>query len=167
LKRRRLIKWLDEIFFALPSEDRAHALIFAFERIGHDNLFWIALAKWWSGFDAIDHETLNDLMRRRAPAWTPDCMTKKNLHKYRALPDRLTIYRGQDMAGEIKFSWTLDARVAEGFARGHRGAKHPNPIIYVATTDKDNVALYQSERKEAEVVLFQRPKIDVAATRLR
>jgi len=31
---------------------------------------------------------------------------------------------------------------------------------------KRNVAFYQSERKEAEVVLFQKPDIDVTATRL-
>ena len=67
---RPTIKLLDEIFFALPSEDRAHALIFAFERIESDDLFWIALAKWWSSFDAIDHVAMNELMRRRSAAWT-------------------------------------------------------------------------------------------------
>ena len=105
-------------------------------------------------------------MRDRVAGWAPDCMTRKDLRKYHALPDRLTVWRGQDLAGEIKFSWTLDVKVAERFAKGHRGINHPNPIILAARTLKRNVAFYQSERKEAEVVLFQKPDIDVTATRL-
>jgi hypothetical protein len=157
---------LDDILLMLPSEDRAYAFVFAFVRIHDDALFWNGLAKWWSSFDAIDQAALQVEMLRRRAAWSSNCMLKKDLWKYGALPDRFTVYRGQDMVGEVKILWTLDPTVAESFARGHRGVRHPDPIILMATTEKENVAFYQSTRKEAEVVLFQLPKLDVTATRV-
>jgi hypothetical protein len=156
---------LDEILLALNSEERSDAFISLFENVEQDNLFWSGLAEWWNTFDAIDHVALGKLMRRRASTWTPECMSEENRCKYDALPDRFTVYRGQDL-GRHGYSWTLDVKVAEGFARGHRGIKNPHPVSVTAKTKKSNVAFYQGDRQESEIVPLRRPTINVEVSRL-
>jgi hypothetical protein len=103
-------------------------------------------------------------MYRRRKAWTPDCLLPGDRADYDALPERFTVYRGGDARFAVKNAWTLDLEVAEGFATGFR---FPNkePEVLTATTTKRNVALYHGDRKESEIVVFRRPRIDWKATR--
>ena len=64
-----------------------------------------------------------------------------------ALPEQFTVYRGQDVDSQIKYSWTFDIGVAEGFARGHRGIKHLHPVILAGKTKKSDVAFYEGDRQ--------------------
>ena len=78
----------------------------------------------------------------------------------KGLPATMTVYRGQSADASPGLSWTLDRKVAERFARGHRGMKLPNPVVLEITVSRDDVALFITDRDEAEVVLFEAPGIE-------
>ncbi len=113
-------------------------------------LFWSALAECWSGFDAIDHVRYLDLMSLFTDGW-------RMSPEIAALPNPVTVFRGQLDDYEPGLSWTLDRSVAVKFARGHRGVKAPNPVVLCATVRREDIALYLTDRSEAEVVLFAPP----------
>jgi hypothetical protein len=108
--------------------------------------FWGNLIDHWSSFDLIPHEEFSILFcrfRRYSP--------KANL------PDRVTIYRGQDDGKSLGLSWTTDWEVAKGFAEGHRGKNHPNPRILSLEVTRDKIAFLCNDREESEIVLFEIP----------
>jgi hypothetical protein len=138
-----------------PSEQRGDATLLIFKHVADDKLFWTIVAKHWSGFDAIDHEQFSAEFLKREAAWKIAYMSAKDRTRYRALPESFTIYRGQNRGDPVKNSWTFDRKVAEGFARGHRGMFNPSPVVLTANTTKPNIALLEHNREESEVVLFR------------
>jgi hypothetical protein len=152
------LKAIDVVLTLYGSAVRPHVAAFIFDHICPDELFWPTLANQWNGFDAVPYEFVR-LIRRRKAAWTPDCMSPEDRAGYDALPERFVLYRGQDRDQPIKSAWTLDADVAKRFSLGHRGIDNPDPTVFSATTTKANVALYQGQREEREIVVFRRPRI--------
>jgi hypothetical protein len=74
---------------------------------------------------------------------------------WRDVPEQLTVYRGAARSRiEGAISWTTDKRVAENFARGHRGIPVHDPVIATATIDKADIAT--NERNESEVLCLPR-----------
>lgn len=75
--------------------------------------------------------------------------------RFKALPNKLKIYRG--ISGFIRrrtgYSWTLDKKIAEWFARRYEGGK-----LYEAVVYKDNIAWVDTSREENEVVV-RNPKL--------
>jgi hypothetical protein len=146
---------------------RGDAVLAIFAVLPRDDLFWPVVAAAWSGFDNIDHKVFGREFRDRRGAWSPNCMSETDRATYAELPARFTIYRGQDANGPVKNAWTFSRDVAGGFAEGYR-VSNRNPIVLTAETTKANVALVQTERSEAEVVVFKRPsRIQAAVWRAR
>lgn len=141
------------------SVQRPQALIRWVLRHGYDRdddlapLFWKLVEQEWSGFDIIDHEAYCMLFARFRPWWRPPQAVS-----YRSLPEQFVVWRGVWRSGrEWGLSWTLDRAVAEGFARGHRWMRNPNPIVVKAVINHDQVALALDDRRESELVLFAPP----------
>ena len=117
--------------------------------------FWQALYENWSSFDLIPYFYFELLFDKHSGCWSPGFMNKDDRIVYDALPERVTIYRGQAAAARVGQSWTLDRSVAEGFARGHRGIRNAAPTVIKATVRKKNVAAVISHRRKSEIVLFR------------
>lgn len=109
--------------------------------------FWAVILREWTGFDRIPHPEFAAKFARFADHAPPK--TK--------LPDRMTVYRGQSASAPKGLSWTLDRKVAEGFARGHRNIRVPDPVVLEMEVTPDLVAFYTNARKEREVVLLAIP----------
>jgi hypothetical protein len=69
------------------------------------------------------------------------------------LPDQVQVFRGCSHDRVRGVSWTTSRKVAEGFARGHRSIKVPDPVVVTATINKNAVFLVNWERSEDEVIL--------------
>ena len=120
--------------------------------------FWLLIAQEWSGFDAIPHCRYQRAFLRWRSWWSVKHLPSEDRAMYIALPDtQITAYRGQSADCRVGLSWTLDLATASAFARGHRSPNR-NPTVYRAHIDKKDIALVFTDRKEAEIVLFQPPK---------
>jgi hypothetical protein len=121
-------------------------------------VFWPVVHEEWSGFDAIPHEKFNRMFRRHRWFWSRDFWSGEEREIFDLLPDPLTAYWGGDASRKPTFSWTTDVSVAESFAHGHRWLKHPNPTVHVASVPKSAVCMFIADRREGEIVLFEKPK---------
>lgn len=74
----------------------------------------------------------------------------------RDLPNPLTVYRGCHSTRVRGLSWTTDCKVAEGFARGHRGIRVPDAVVASAQIPKEAIFMVCLGRQESEVVLDPR-----------
>ena len=73
---------------------------------------------------------------------------------YDGLPDPVELWRGCARDYAHGFSWTVDRSIAEGFARGHRMIKVPDPVIArIAAAPKESIWAVFTERNEGEVLL--------------
>lgn len=114
-----------------------------------DNLTaWNALRDAWPSFDKIDHQDFEENFFGRFLIQPAEFVAN--------IADETTIYRGQD-ADNIGLSWTTDEDVAEGFAIGHRGAKHRSPMVLSMEVSRHHVAFTCDDRNECEVVLMNIP----------
>ena len=120
--------------------------------------FWPYVAQEWSSFDRIPHRDYARCFRAFWLGWSADCMEPEARRFYDSLPPMVTLYRGADRQSGKGLSWTLDMETAEGFARGHRGLRYPNPTIFSARVRKSSVAFVCVDRGESECVLFRPPR---------
>jgi hypothetical protein len=108
-----------------------------------------------AAFDAIPHMIYGFSFARWKSEWAADCTANDDRATFDALPlVGIHVYRGQDQSASVGLSWTSDRKVAEGFARGHRGMYNPKPVILERVIGKKDIAFTQTDREEAEVVLF-------------
>ncbi len=90
---------------------------------------------------------------------------------YKSLPDRVTIYRGTNIAEataakrDMNFSWTLDRVVAEFFAFRF-GSVLPPRVVIETEISKDEIKAIFNDRKEKEVICIC-PKQDIKITTRR
>jgi hypothetical protein len=112
---------------------------------------WADLVREWSGFDLIDHAAFERLLKRIKSRRPPAIEAE--------LPSGpVEVYRGQSALSPVGLSWTLDRSVAEGFARGHRGLRVPEPVVLTRVVTRDEMAFYTNDREESEVVTFRPPE---------
>jgi hypothetical protein len=151
-----LCRWFDSA--QRPVEFlNMHRRVFARRRWrGAGPAFWRWLAGEWSGFDAIPHDAYIEQFMRWYPDWTPDIMDAANRSVYDALPDEISVYRGQDSSHEVGYSWTTDRDVAEKFAHGTRW-RNGSPVVISGRIRKDAVLFAVNDREEAELVLLFLP----------
>jgi len=123
--------------------------------------FWSAVIEWWSGFDLIPHDyyELEFQYQQSKHPGHPCKAGSECVAWFDALPDVITIYRGQSSASAPGLSWTTSREAAQQFSRGHRGYKISSPIIYEETVSKSEVAIATNDRSEFEIVLFEIPEI--------
>src|SRR6266446_1434849 len=91
---------------------------------------------------------------RKAHAF--DLMQAGDLAWYRSLPPIVPAYWGGRTSTKPRLSWTTCREVAEGFARGHRGFRAPDPEVIEVGIPKTRIAFVCNDRNEAELVLFRR-----------
>lgn len=130
------------------SDARPHLVLEWVERhLGDDDgpLFWEVVTKSWSSFDLIPHEDFEGLFARFVDS-APKCE-----------PTRMTVFRGQNAGAPLGLSWTLDRKVAEEFARGHRGIRNRHPVVLERVVTRDQVAFVCDDREEKEIVLLAVP----------
>jgi hypothetical protein len=129
---------------------------------GFGPAFWRLVADEWSGFDAIPHDDFAEMFSALCHAHSWELMPEADREFFNALPEAVTVYRGgnADTVAE-GLSWTLDEKVAAGFARGHRGMLNKCPVILRGIVRKVDVALAVTDRSESEIVVFSPEDVEV------
>ena len=141
----------------INSQDTADVLHFFVEE-GYD--FITLMRANWTSLDAFSHLTF-EFSEEFKLAYDPEMGRYKSADEiildedrewWDALPDQLKIYRGCDKFRTDGLSWTVDRKVAEGFADGHRGVQATDPVIASAKIQKSDVWFATNERQEQEIV---------------
>lgn len=127
-------------------------------------LFWAMFYEVWNACDATwqyRHEVLGLLREHRdychefgdffgiVDHWDNPNEVAFN----ESLPDRIRVYRGCSREQVRSLAWTTDYDVAWRFARGHRGAKTPDPVIAECVVPLHIVLATFAGREESEVIL--------------
>jgi len=118
-------------------------------------------AEYWEVLGNLytDSETIHCNLRFLRPALTSTRPCRErimNPQERRFLAkqgERLTIYRGCRSGRKIGWSWTLDRRKAEWFARRFEEYVEGSPIVLIGEVDKNDVIAYFADRKEKEIVV--------------
>lgn len=77
-----------------------------------------------------------------------------DLADFDALPDMLTVYRGQAPDAVLGISWSLSTGTAKMFARtGGQRATIKNGVVLTAQVPKGSILAYLTKRQEQEVIL--------------
>lgn len=111
------------------------------------DVFWEAVQQVWSGFDRIPRQEFArhfKFFKIYAPR--------------EGIPPKAIIYRGQSKRAPLGLAWTTCRDVAASFAKGHRGIKNPEPVIYSMEVTAKQIAFTTNDRKESEIVLFSIPR---------
>jgi len=112
----------------------------------HADVFWQVVTQEWNSFDRIRHDEFQYLFQKFVDG-APPC----------DVPERMTVYRGQDKSAPKGLAWTLDRDVADGFAHGHRNINNPNPVVLEMEVTRDQVVFTCDDRNESEIVLWKIP----------
>ena len=113
------------------------------------------------GFSNLSAETFEKIVSSKT-----DAQKSETSSALKALPDVITIYRGQTVKGtpiENAYSWTLDKNVANFFAtrRGKEAAE-----LITATVRKEDVVEYITDRHEEEIIVRYKDVTIVDSTTL-
>lgn len=88
-------------------------------------------------------------VHRRQPAY--QFLSKENRRAFDALPDRIEVYRGQEVDAPVGFSWTTNREIGEWFA--HRWVMlRKRPALLSGTVRKRSVWAIELGRDEDEVL---------------
>lgn len=148
----------------------SHERLCAFEQVSgdmDDAQFWANLRDVWSGaeFMAPDLDRWERLLFSSRPcAGAAAMMDAEERARLAKLPDRLTIYRGQQRETDrLGFSWTLNRERAAWFAstRGHdrlihlsRGTWRPGPgVVLCGSVRRASLLCFLADRGEDEVLV--------------
>jgi hypothetical protein len=149
------------------SEDRADEML-DLSTIVESEVFWKVFHHCWSTCD--DTWDLNDQLvellsfhHAHDHAWLH--MEPQQRAFYDALPKVVTVFRGCSEERIQGVSWTTDAAVARGFARGHRGISPPKPVVARARIPKSGIFTVLVDREEAEIVLNPSELIKIKRSR--
>ena len=72
------------------------------------------------------------------------------------LPPLVQVFRGCSAPRVRGIAWSTERSVAEGFARGHRFIRVPEPVVASAVIPKEHIFFVTDERNEKEIVLDPR-----------
>ena len=117
-----------------------------------DAEYWELLSHIWR-----DSENIHQNKKLWRMFWNSDrpmkhhAMDEEERAVLNGLPDRLTIYRGQDRSRLSGMSWTLDRDRAIWFAKRRINRDGTNYLL-TATVKKGNVHAYLNDRNEKEIV---------------
>jgi len=124
--------------------------------------FWRSMAIGWASCDDISHqqqELILALLKEKHFQF-PEHSFREQLdpsdldwwmQQKSDLP--LTIYRGCSSERVSAMSWSLNRKIAESFANGHRGFEVPNPVIATADVNWDSVLFATNCRSEQELLI--------------
>ena len=95
---------------------------------------------------------------RRVGSCPPEMLDDDSKEFYDDLPNKIEVYRGASRSRiDGAISWTTDRKIAERFARGHRGIAVPDPVIATGIIRKAQIFAAINDRQENEVLCL--PKI--------
>lgn len=141
------------------SANRLSALLALTASEGPD-VFWDVFHKLWSNCDntwSLQDDVLDalewfgqdgDYMTDEQQAY----LSGLNADRY----SRVTVYRGCSRARIHGLSWTTNPKVAQEFARGHRGITLPDPVVVKAKIRKSSIITAILDREEDEIILDPR-----------
>ncbi|MGB0609256.1 MAG: hypothetical protein ACPGNR_12680 [Paracoccaceae bacterium] len=150
--------WLNDDFhisgIGCESKDIADIMYWLTRNDDYD--FMQLVQKNWSGCD--NFHDLTEYFREKFEEYyvkggdikNAICVNDRNW--WDALPNRFFVYRGCEADRIEGLSWSIDRKVAEIFAKGHRGLKLQNPVIARAKINKSDVWFATNEREEQEIV---------------
>ena len=120
-----------------------------------------ALVEEWSGFDSIPHGDFAEILfaLRQLEVDLRAAPSDEDRAFFDALPDPVTIYRGQDASAAPGLSWTTDREVATKLAGPMRSRHLRNPVILEAKITKADIAFVCNDRQKAELVLWAAPRV--------
>jgi hypothetical protein len=117
------------------------------------SVFWPCL---FSNFSSCDDtwrykDRLLTIMKRQVPAAT--FYSEEQREFFDGLPDVVHVFRGCSSNRRNGISWTTSAKVAAGFARGHRGIRVPRPVVVEGSVPKTRIIAVLTDRDEQELIL--------------
>jgi hypothetical protein len=122
--------------------------------------FWLQLVLGWSGCDAVDLDEQEELGTRLILKHVLDTdfasyLNEKDYRWWMSLKSDqpLRVFRGCNSSRVGALSWTLNRKVAEGFAHGHRGLRNWEPVIAQANVYWQDVLFATNSREEEEVLI--------------
>ena len=154
--RNAALRAIKNYSMAESSETRFPAVLRLIER-SPPAIFWPAFMDAWPVCDAtwpFKGLLLKAMKNAGGPTRVFISPTQREL--LAALPAQVQVFRGCSRPRVRAISWTTDRAVAEGFARGHRGIRVPEPVIASALIPKEHIFFVTDERSEKEVVLNYR-----------
>ncbi|RVA54278.1 hypothetical protein EN933_10800 [Mesorhizobium sp. M7A.F.Ca.US.001.01.1.1] len=135
--------------------DSANRLQIMLDEVWHlpGELFWPVFHKVWPTTDATwrQQDELVELLQFHQPM--EEFLKGQDRVFYEQLPDVIQIYRGSSRDRVHGLSWTIDRRIAESFARGHRGVPVPEPVVARVSIPKSAVLAISIERGESELLV--------------
>jgi hypothetical protein len=120
-------------------------------------IFWPALMDAWCMSDATWNyraRVLWNMKNARKPALA--YFSPEQRQFFETLSPLVLVFRGCSRVRVCGIAWTVDREIAEGFARGHRGIKVPEPVIASALVPKEHIFFVTDDRQEKEIVLNPR-----------
>jgi hypothetical protein len=159
------IDWDNVIFSANPNN--LQSLLILHSNKMSDEVYWktIAYSYTSSGLGHSKNSIISDFINNKRP--NKHFLMDEDERKFLAeLPDKITIYRGcskkEINSNKIRYSWTLDKKVAEFFAYEYANVgltqssdkvKSDFDIIE-KTINKSEVIAYFNSRKESEILYY-------------
>ncbi|MGE5158766.1 MAG: hypothetical protein ACM3OF_11535 [Gemmatimonas sp.] len=114
------------------SDRRLGALLYVLQNASAA-VFWRVMLSEWRMCDATWAYLPALLAQTRRHGNARSYMPAEALAALRALPPRVSVYRGCSRHRVAGIAWTLDRAVAKGFARGHRLIPVSDPVVASAT----------------------------------
>jgi hypothetical protein len=147
-----------EYMLLLGSHERIAAMM---PLIEHEpaEVFWPVFLDCWSDCDNTWewNEQLVETLHRVGPCNCYREQAEDGGAFFDSLPEQITVYRGGSRARiDGAISWTTSIDIAEGFARGHRFIRVPDPVVATGTINKSAVFLATNDRNESEVLCLPR-----------
>ena len=139
------------------NSDERLSWVLSLIEVGPPEIFWPAFMGEWSVCDDTWHARkglLRVMERASAPARRFFSETQHEF--FDTLPAMVRVFRGCSQPRVRAVAWSTDQTVAEGFARGHRGIRVPEPVIASAVIPKEHIFFVTNDRDEKEVVLNPR-----------
>jgi hypothetical protein len=147
-----ILEAISDYMIKFGSHQRPHVFLddIAERFAGRPEIIWRVLHDEWNGFDAIPHARFTRLFSRIHEHWRVEYMNADDREFYASLPERFTVYRGQESFMRTGLSWTLDWDIAAKFSHGLRGPTNISPAIVIAEAYKRHVAGAYVGRKDRQ-----------------
>lgn len=141
-----------------PGVNSANRLIelLSLTTFANHAVFWKVFCSHWDDCDDtwdLQEKLLDDLEYRSEGYLPEQHLSERSKDFFDRLPATIDLYRGCSRSRLYGVSWTTDLKVAEGFARGHRGIQVPNAGVASAQLAKRDIFTVMTDREESEVIV--------------
>jgi hypothetical protein len=154
--RKKALQALSYYSGCASSQDRLSWVLSLIE-FAAPGIFWPALMETWPGCDATWDARTRLLQALHGMESAVPFFSQGQGAFFDALPEQVRVFRGCSRPRLRGVAWTTDRTVAEGFAKGHRTLRVPEPVVASALIPKEYIFFVTSDRNEKEVVLNPRP----------